>query len=59
MGGEGPIYFAAVRQYAEQYEISKEHFDVFRVLLMAMDEEYLVYAAERDEERRKREAQKR
>jgi hypothetical protein len=54
MGGEGPIPYMVISQYARDNGISGNDFRIFHILLSGIDAEWLKYAAEKQ----KREAAK-
>lgn len=41
MGGEGPIYYQALSQYARDYEIEGDDLRLFHHFMNAIDGEYL------------------
>ncbi len=49
MGGEGPIYYQALSQYARDYGISGADLQAFHLFMNALDGEYLKIQAERQE----------
>jgi hypothetical protein len=48
MGGQGPIPYLVVSQYARDHGIVGEDYFYFRLLLDALDSEWLKHVAERD-----------
>ncbi|WP_416065419.1 hypothetical protein ACK9YZ_01335 [Rhizobium sp. ZK1] len=61
MGGEGPIYYTALSQYARDHDISGDRLKRFHVFMNAIDGEWLKIQRERSEaaeaERKKKAAQ--
>ncbi|TWD58082.1 hypothetical protein FB480_101837 [Agrobacterium vitis] len=51
MGGEGPIYYTAISQYARDHNISGSDLTMFHTFLNAVDAEYLQLVTERDKAR--------
>lgn len=47
MGGELPIPYMAISQYARDHGIVGDEFRVFRILLSAVDTEWLTHVAEK------------
>ncbi|RUM06817.1 hypothetical protein EFR84_11520 [Rhizobium chutanense] len=62
MGGEGPIYYTALSQYARDHGITGDRLKRFYVFMNAIDGEWLKIQRERAEaaeaERKKKEAQR-
>lgn len=62
MGGEGPIYYSALSQYARDHGISGDRLKRFHVFMNAIDGEWLKIQRERSEaaeaERKNKEAQR-
>jgi hypothetical protein len=50
MGGVGRIYFTAIDRYAERFGLTDDQFERFRIFIRAMDEEYVLYVREKQEE---------
>jgi hypothetical protein len=48
-GGESPISYMAISQYARDNFITGENFTIFKSLLTALDAEWLEYVNERNE----------
>lgn len=57
MGGEGPIYYSALSQWARDHELSLNEFTDFQIFINALDGEWLSWRREQDEADRQRKAQ--
>ncbi|MGV1867227.1 MULTISPECIES: phage tail assembly chaperone [unclassified Rhizobium] len=49
MGGEGPIYYQAISQYARDYGIAGDDYRRFLIFIKAIDAEHLMMARERSQ----------
>jgi len=47
MGGCSGIYYSAMSQYARDHEIRGAEFQIFLILVRAMDAEYMVWISEK------------
>ena len=47
MGGMGRIYFTAIENYAERYDIAGSAFDDFLMFVRVLDDEYMRHADEK------------
>ncbi len=59
MGGEMPVFFSSISDYAERYGIVGHDFDEFLALFKAIDGEWLTWCAERAKERKSMEEARR
>lgn len=50
MGGQGPIPYMVLSRYAEDHRIVGDDFWLFRLMLDAIDAEWLRHVAERDKQ---------
>ena len=49
-GGEGRIYFSAIRDYAQAYGIAGEAFETLRFVIEQLDDEWLAHVARKSAE---------
>lgn len=53
-GGMSPIWFSAIKAYADQYGITDDDFDTFHTIIMSMDAEYVEIEKARQKEEAER-----
>jgi hypothetical protein len=53
MGGEGPIYYMALSQYARDHAIVGDEWTQFKIFMNALDGEWLAFRREQDEAARR------